>query len=250
MIIQVYEIQTPAEVEPVVKAGVNRVGSVILSEESWKSRTLKDTVDEARLLGVESSIIPLFSDRDLILRSMDYYHPDVIHFCEALTRGEIFDPKSRELARRQGAVRERFPEISVMRSIPIAPPGYADRIPTLALAELFEPVSDIFLTDTLLLRDLSPGVEDQPVSGFVGITGKTCDWDMASSLVKSSSLPVILAGGLSPENVAEGVLRVRPAGVDSCTRTNQTDDLGNPVRFRKDLEKVRRFVEAALGGAG
>jgi len=58
-------------------------------------------------------------------------------------------------------------------------------------------------------------------------------------------IPVILAGGLSPENVAAGIGKVRPAGVDTCTATNAVDDLGRPVRFRKDPEKVRRFVAEA-----
>jgi len=33
--------------------------------------------------------------------------------------------------------------------------------------------------------------------------------------------------------------------VDSCTRTNATDRSGRPVRFKKDLKKVRRFIEEA-----
>ena len=37
---------------------------------------------------------------------------------------------------------------------------------------------------------------EQPVKGFVGITGKTCDWDIAADLVKKSRIPVILAGGI------------------------------------------------------
>jgi phosphoribosylanthranilate isomerase len=51
---------------------------------------------------------------------------------------------------------------------------------------------------------------------------------------------VILAGGLGPENVAEAIARVRPAGVDSETRTSRDDD-----RRRKDLAKVEAFIERA-----
>jgi phosphoribosylanthranilate isomerase len=53
---------------------------------------------------------------------------------------------------------------------------------------------------------------------------------------------VILAGGLSPENVAEAIQSVRPWGVDSLTHTNRSLPGGG---FRKDLERVRRFVTAA-----
>jgi phosphoribosylanthranilate isomerase len=54
---------------------------------------------------------------------------------------------------------------------------------------------------------------------------------------------VILAGGLAPGNVYDGILDVRPAGVDSCTRTNVVDSGGQSVRFKKDLEKVKQFVD-------
>ena len=100
-------------------------------------------------------------------------------------------------------------------------------------------MSDWFLTDTLLVLG-----EEQPVAGHVGITGKVCDWEVARDLVIQSPIPVILAGGLSPENVAEGVCLTAPAGVDTCTATNLLDDSGKPIRFRKDPEKVRRFVAA------
>ena len=86
--------------------------------------------------------------------------------------------------------------------------------------------------------------EAQPVSGFVGITGRTCDWGMAGQLVRQSKIPVILAGGISPENAAEAITRTRPAGIDSCTRTNALDAEGRPIRFRKDLEKVQALVAA------
>jgi phosphoribosylanthranilate isomerase len=48
----------------------------------------------------------------------------------------------------------------------------------LKLAEFFEPVSDFFLTDTFIILDKN--INEQPVEGFVGITGKICDWNIAS----------------------------------------------------------------------
>jgi phosphoribosylanthranilate isomerase len=61
--------------------------------------------------------------------------------------------------------------------------------------------------------------------------------------VENVSIPVILAGGISPQNVVDGIRRVRPAGVDSCTRTNVLDENGKPIRFKKDLVKVKRLVQ-------
>jgi phosphoribosylanthranilate isomerase len=51
---------------------------------------------------------------------------------------------------------------------------------------------------------------------------------------------VILAGGLTPENVAEAINIAQPWGVDSNTGTNLP---GDPVR--KDMERVRAFVQQA-----
>jgi phosphoribosylanthranilate isomerase len=68
---------------------------------------------------------------------------------------------------------------------------------------------------------------------------------MAAGLVQASRIPVILAGGLTPDNVFDGLARVKPAGVDSCTGTNAVDAGGQAIRFKKDLEKVGRFVARA-----
>jgi len=160
-----------------------------------------------------------------------------------------------KLVHLQQVIKERCPEIKITRSLPIpaaipgttpgkAPAAIRDGIA--ALVRIFAPVSDFFMTDTLLGEPGGAGGDAaQPVAGFVGITGATCDWELAAWLVRISPRPVILAGGLDPENVAAAVSRVQPAGVDSCTRTNACDTSGRPIRFRKDFSKVRRFVAAA-----
>ncbi len=97
------------------------------------------------------------------------------------------------------------------------------------------------MTDTL--RGYDKQNADQPVAGYVGITGEVCDWDLAAALVEASRIPVILAGGISPENVFDAVGRVKPAGIDSCTQTNARDIRGRPIRFRKDFDRVRRLLD-------
>jgi phosphoribosylanthranilate isomerase len=132
-----------------------------------------------------------------------------------------------------------------MRSIPIGCTGYGAKVASLEMASVFEPFSDWFLTDTLLFNGDRAKDVDQPVDGYVGITGKVCDWDVAAALVTQSNIPVILAGGIGPENASAGVETVRPAGVDSCTLTNALDANGTSIRFKKDVEKVSRLVAAA-----
>lgn len=235
---QIYEIQTPAEAEEIIGLGVDHVGTVLVSKEQWKQPVISDTRKVVRALGAQSSMIPLFSEPDQIYAVIDYYRPDIVHLCEHLTVGNRDMNGCDALIKLQTGIRSRFPEVRIMRSIPIAPQGFENRVPTLDLARLFEPVSDLFLTDTLLI-----GRDPQPVTGFVGITGETCDWQTAAQLVQQSTIPVILAGGLAPENVYAGAVAVKPAGVDSCTRTNRIDNNGKPVRFKKDMQRVRVFVE-------
>jgi phosphoribosylanthranilate isomerase len=242
--VQIYEVQTALEAEALAALGVDHIGSVVANPDDWKQPDLRETVRMVRRCGAVSCLIPLFSDTPSVMRMLDYYGPDIVHFCETLPlAGTDGDDGCGPLLEMQAAVRDAFPEIQIMRSIPIGRPGFSEPQAPLAWARRFEAVSDWFLTDTLLAGGL-PGEDAQPVAGFVGITGRICDWKTAAALVKSTSRPVILAGGIGPRNVAAGMRRVRPAGVDSCTGTNARDESGRPIRFRKDLERVREMVAA------
>lgn len=71
-----------------------------------------------------------------------------------------------------------------------------------------------------------------------GGTGRTHDWDRARQVTESLSVPVVLAGGLTPENVGAGVRTVEPFAVDVATGVEASDG-------RKDHTAVERFVAAA-----
>ena len=243
MIIQIYEIQTPHEAGVLIEAGVDHIGSVLTPEGSLKRPLLKETIDVVKSSASKSSLIPLFSDMDSILHVLDFYKPDIVHFCENLNRYKNNRSGLDSLVDLQDNIKERFPEILMMRSIPIPQPGIAELFSSIELAKIFERVSDLFLTDTVIMNNSGSIPDNQPVNGFVGITGLTCNWDIARKLVDSTDIPVILAGGLSPDNVFDGIINVKPAGVDSCTQTNACDMQGNTVRFKKDMAKVKRFVE-------
>ena len=235
--IQIYEIQDPWEAEAVIELGVDRIGSVVLSAQTWKVPAIREAILASRKAGVKHSLIPLFDTKEALFRVIDYYRPDILHFCQSLTDDDGRLAPLEVQVELQMWAREQFPEVEVMRSVPVHTPKSQVAIPTLQIAKHFEKASDCFLTDTW--------VRKEPVKGYIGITGQTCDWTVAEALVASSRIPVILAGGLSPENVYEGVMATKASGVDSCTRTNAGDRKGNAVRFRKDLEKVKAFVAEA-----
>jgi phosphoribosylanthranilate isomerase len=64
---------------------------------------------------------------------------------------------------------------------------------------------------------LDSGAKGPP---YAGATGETHDWSISRTVVERSRVPVILAGGLSAENVAAAIATVRPWGVDSFTHTD------------------------------
>jgi phosphoribosylanthranilate isomerase len=243
IIVQIYEVQTPSEAENLMALGVDHIGSVIVSKESWKVPSIRDTVQLVQGMDGRSSLIPLFDDLESICFMLDYYKPDIIHFCEAITLENGSGDSCKKLVLLQKNIKKRFPEIKMMRSIPILQPEVPNQGDALVLARMFEAVSDYFLTDTLIVKSSGSNVDLQPVKGFVGITGRTCNWDVAAQLIQSSHIPVILAGGITPENVFDGIMQVMPAGVDSCTGTNALDPEGRSIRFKKDLEKVKHMVD-------
>lgn len=234
MLVQIYEIQTPQGAESCISLGVDHVGSVLLSEEEWRRPLLREVVGLTKGTKAKSSLIPLFHRQDTLFKALEYYQPHFIHFCDTLTDDRGSPGSLDKLIALQLRMRERFPQVRVIRSVPVPPEGLAPHLPVLSLARALEPVTDFFLIDTWLGRE--------PVEGYIGITGVQADRKRSSELVRASRIPVILAGGLSPENVYDALMEVKPAGADSCTHTNAVDASGRPIRFRKDFEKVKRFV--------
>lgn len=228
MIIQIYEIQDPKEAEELIRMGVDHIGSVVLEKESWKQENIKTVVNICKEAGKKSSLIFLFQDMEVIKKAIEYYQPDIVHFCEDITT-EI-----EKHIEKQILFKELFPELMIMRSIPVPQKGSIWKLSIEKIKE-FEPYTDLFLIDTY--------IDNEPVKGYIGITGKTCDWDLAKEIVKSLKKPVILGGGLNPSNVYKAIKTVNPYGVDSCTGTNETDKEGRPIRFKKDLNKVKKFIE-------
>jgi phosphoribosylanthranilate isomerase len=79
---------------------------------------------------------------------------------------------------------------------------------------------------------------DSKTSSRPAGTGKTVDWSLAREVAASLDAPLILAGGLTPENVAGAIRDVRPYGIDVITSVEDASS-------RKSPERVRAFMDAA-----
>lgn len=80
-------------------------------------------------------------------------------------------------------------------------------------------------------------VLDTTLKCLTGGTGVPGDWPTAAQIVKQSPLPVMLAGGLTPENVAAAISQVQPAGVDISSGVECQPG-------RKDSRKLRQLAQA------
>jgi phosphoribosylanthranilate isomerase len=79
---------------------------------------------------------------------------------------------------------------------------------------------------------------DSSVRGLRGGSGETWDWELAAQ--RRSDVPVLLSGGLTPDNVAAGIAAVRPFGVDVASGVEASPGI-------KDPDKMAAFVRAAQG---
>ena len=118
-------------------------------------------------------------------------------------------------------VRAGLPHIRIIRGMNVVGPDSIDRARDVARRV------DAVILDTV-----------DPETGRRGATGKTHDWTVSREIVARSRVPVILAGGLTPENVAAAIDAVGPWGVD--VHTGVEDDCG-----RRNYEKIRAFVANA-----
>jgi phosphoribosylanthranilate isomerase len=216
MLTQIYGITTAEDAALVNALGPDHVGVVLYEGiETWDSvdpPTLRAILPELRDVAVVA--LSLSSERERILRTVETVKPAWLHLARAA------DGMTPALV---AALRSEIAPVRVMVTIPVRD------LSALETADRFAPCTDALLLDSA-----------HPATGVVGATGHVHDWSVSRRIVERVPVPVILAGGLGPDNVVEAIRTTRPAGVDSETRTSRDDD-----RRRKDPERVRLFLERA-----
>lgn len=220
LIVQIYTMQSVEEALTVAALGVDHLG-VTPSHQGLPgeiSNSLAADICSA-LIGIAKSVaLTVETDLDAIESMVSDVRPDILHLCAP---AGALGPAKVEILRR------RISGTPIMQAIAVTGPESVD------VARSYAPFVDYLILDSV----------DPNIAG-IGAAGTIHDWAVSSAIVAAVDLPVILAGGLSPGNVAAAIAHVRPAGVDSLTHTNRPVTSGG---FRKDPAKVQRFVIEARG---
>lgn len=216
MLVQIYEVSTPAEAQALGAMGIDHIG-VLVGDGSFPR---EQTIEQAREIfaaipaGSKASALSLSHDVELITRLTAALMPDILHLGAA--------PQHLSPAHVR-TVKADFSKVSLMRSIPVVDES------SIALARSYDGIADWLLLDSYESGDPQ-----------VGALGVTHSWELDRHIIESVRIPAIIAGGLGPENVQEAIRVARPAGVDSKTKTDKSE--GSHI---KDLHKVSAFVKAA-----
>ena len=212
---QIYEVSNASEARAIANIGVDHIGLKVGAGQFHRELSVAAAAEIAAAVPPPSRFSALFlsSDVSLIAEWAGELQPSIVHLG---ARPEVLSPEAVR------ALRKKLPSSLIMRTIPVSGEE------SLALAQSYEGAADL-----LMLDSFRPG--DQKI----GALGVTHDWNISRRIVELVHMPVFLAGGLGPENVAEAIRAVRPAGVDSKTKT---DKAGSHI---KDLERVRLFHETA-----
>jgi len=212
--VQIFEVQTPEEAAALAGLGVDHIGVLVGDGAFPRELSIARTsaIFAAVPAGKKRVALSLSANLEEVIRVVAETRPDIVQvqaeidFSVAMTR----------------VLKMRYPQIPIMRAIPVIDET------SIAIAASYKGVADF-----LLLDSYDPGTRQ------FGALGRVHDWSLSRRIVDEVGIPVILAGGLGPENVAAAIAAVRPAGVDSKTKTDR------PNGGSKDLAKVEAFVAAA-----
>lgn len=214
MIVQIYEISSPQGARDVVKAGADYIGILVGKGQYPRELSIERAMEifQLPLPGTKKVALSLSIDLEEIYEIIDELKPDILHI--GAKEEELPLEKVKE-------IRKKYPDLKIMRAIAVIDEK------SIEIAKSYEETADFLLLDTYN--------KDQ-----FGATGKVHNWDISRKIVESVKIPVILAGGLGPDNVAEAVKKVGPTGVDSKTKTDKINS------HEKDLNKVKEFVKRAV----
>lgn len=217
MRVQIYTAQTVEEAVAMAELGVDHIGLTPAKVGAPGEITDEQAAEIARALAGKATSVALSvaTDPEEIYAMVATVRPDILHLCA--NSGQVPPEVVREIKAEVGC--------PIMQAIAMTGPEAIEE------AAKYADIADYLILDS-----------DSPDVKGIGAAGVTHDWSVSAKIVEQAKVPVILAGGLDAENVAEAIAQVRPWAVDSLTRTNKPLPEGG---FRKDLDLVAAFVRAA-----
>ena len=160
--------------------------------------------------GVSSFLLTCQQDVDAIVDQQRRLRVNTIQICDRLP------PRSYE------RLREALPGVSLVQVVHVT--GSESVAEAIAIA----PDVDAVLLDS--------GNQSLPIKELGG-TGRTHDWSLSRAIREAIDVPLFLAGGLKPENIAAAIREVQPFGVDVCS--------GLRTEGKLDPQKLAAFFKAA-----
>jgi len=163
--------------------------------------------------GVSSFLLTCLQDAASIIDQQRRLRVNTIQICDRLTRGSYQD------------LREALPGISLVQVVHVTGPEAVD--------EAIEVAPQV---DAILLDSGNQSLEIKELGG----TGRTHDWNLSRKIRESIEVPLFLAGGLNPSNVAAAIREVQPFGIDVCSglRTNGALDPQKLTAFFAQLNAI------------
>ena len=192
-----------------VAAGADAVGFIVGVPSSPRNLTL----ERAEML---LSQVPIFVDSVVVTAPKSI--KQLVEVCEGLKPTAIQIHGKEQLD--SSEIREKIKDTRLIKTVYVTEDALNETA-----------IEDSKMFDALLLDSFS--------KGQYGGTGKVHDWTLSRQIKEAvAPVPVILAGGLKPENVKEAILTVQPYAVDVASGVELSPGV-------KDHEKVRAFVENA-----
>jgi phosphoribosylanthranilate isomerase len=217
--IQIAGVIDKKEADLLVQCGVEYLGFPLRLPVNKED--LSEEEAEEIIIKLPGSVVP-------ILITYQNTHEDIIRFTRQLNVNCIQlhgDLPVNELK----LLKEKSPESCIIKSV-IVRDNNTDRLKE--KIKNLDNYVDAFITDTF-----------DPQTGATGATGKTHDWNISAEIVKYTAKPVILAGGLNPNNVIEAILKVKPAGVDAHTGVEDSFGSKNKNLVREFLQNAKRAFQ-------
>lgn len=201
------------------EAGADMLGVVVEVPASKRSQSRESAVElfATSTKAAKAMLLCNHSDEDTFTL-LELIKPDILHLT-----GE----ETSELVKK---VKQSFAG-KILKSVhlPASGEGTVDTKGLLASIKIFADAGvDLIVLDA-----------SDPSRKLYGGTGSCCDWDAASIIVKQSPLPVLLAGGINPDNVCEAIGRVHPYGVDMASGVEKAPGIKDASKINQLFVNIR-----------